>query len=294
MIADFVLFYPFDRTFMVYALITACVVGACAPLIGTFVVQKRLSLIGDGMGHVGAAGVGIALWLNFAPQLIAIIATVIAAIAIEWIFHASKNSDTALALIFYSGIAASITFAGQSSRQSQLQQYLFGSLLSISKNDVIIITIVCLIIAAIILALRKLLFAIAIDEHSAGIAGIQVHLLHIILMVCVALLVSISMTITGLLLISAVMVVPVMSSRAVSKTFSATFFYGSVFGIIGSVLGLGSARILDSPPGGTIVLCHIGIYCLVILFKYLFGAHGLFRQNDALHRPQSQSIVEQK
>ena len=103
--------YPFDRTFMVYALITASIVGACAPLIGTFVVQRRLSLVGDGMGHVGAAGVGIALWLNFAPQLVAIIATLIAAIAIEWIFHASKNSDTALALIFYSGIAASITFA---------------------------------------------------------------------------------------------------------------------------------------------------------------------------------------
>lgn len=131
------------------------------------------------MGHVGAAGVGLALWLNFAPQLFAIIATVIAAIAIEWLFHSSKNSDTTLAIIFYSGIAASITFAGQSSRQSQLQQYLFGSLLGISKSDVITISIVCIFIALVILLLRKLLFAIAVDENSATIAGIKIHLCNI-------------------------------------------------------------------------------------------------------------------
>lgn len=269
MIAEITFIYPFDRTFMVYALITACVVGACAPLIGTFVVQKRLSLIGDGMGHVGAAGVGLALWFNFAPQLIAIIATVLAAIAIEWIFHASKNSDTALALIFYSGIAASITFAGQSSRQSQLQQYLFGSLLGISKSDVITISIICLAIAIVILLLRRLLFAIAIDENSAQIAGIKVHLLHIFLMICVALLVSISMTITGLLLISAVMVVPVMSSRVISKTFTSTLFKASFFGFLGSVLGLAISRILDSPPGGTIVLTHIAIFITISILKQL-------------------------
>lgn len=290
MISSVVLFYPFDRTFMIYALITASVVGACAPLIGTFVVQKRLSLIGDGMGHVGAAGVGIALWLNFAPQLLAIIATVCAAVAIEWIFHASKNSDTALALIFYSGIAASITFAGQSSKQSQLQQYLFGSLLSISKGDVILITLTCLFIAIIILALRKLLFAVAIDEQSASIAGIKIHLLHIVLMICVALLVSISMTITGLLLISAVMVVPVMSSRSVSKTFTSAFYYSSVFGLFGSVIGLALARILDSPPGGTIVLCHIGIYCVVSLLRFLLS----LRQNGEQRKQQSQSKAELK
>ena len=242
--------YPFDRTFMVYALITASIVGACAPLIGTFVVQRRLSLVGDGMGHVGAAGVGIALWLNFAPQLVAIIATLIAAIAIEWIFHASKNSDTALALIFYSGIAASITFAGQNSRQSQLQQYLFGSLLSVSKNDVIIISIACIVIAAVILSFRKVLFSISIDEHSASIAGINTHILHILLMICVALLVSISMTITGLLLISAVMVVPVMSAIA---------------------------RILNSPPSGAIVLCHIGIYILINIIKKLLLAKKIYQ-----------------
>ena len=263
MISSFVLFYPFDRTFMVYALITACVVGACAPIIGTFVVQKRLSLIGDGLGHVGAAGAGIALWFNFAPQLVAILATVIAAISIEWIVHNSKNSDTALALIFYSGIAASITFAGQSSRQSQLQQYLFGSLLGITKTDVIVITIVCLLISLVIIVLRKFLFAISIDENSAKIAGIKVHLLHIVLMICVALLVSISMTITGLLLISAVMVVPVMSSSVVSNTFNKTLYRASLFGVFGSILGLVFSRILDSPPGGTIVLSHILIFIFI-------------------------------
>lgn len=283
MLSEITFIYPFDRTFMVYALITASLVGACAPLIGTFVVQRRLSLIGDGMGHVGAAGVGLALWLNFTPQLVAIIATVIAAIAIEWLFHTSKNSDTALAIIFYSGIAASITFSGQNSRQNQLQQYLFGSLLGISKTDVVTIIIVCLIMTLVILLLRKLLFAIAIDENCAAIAGIKIHLLHICLMVCVALLVSISMTITGLLLISAVMVVPVMSAKAISKTFNSTLLKASLFGLVGSVLGLGLSRVLDSPPSGSIVLTHISIFILVNLFGFV----KRLLQNDVRHKQQA-------
>lgn len=132
------LIYPFESEFMVRALVAAVILGFCAPLIGTFVVQRKLSLVGDGLGHVAAAGVGLALWLDFAPQWVALIATVFAAIMIEWIFHLSKSTDTALAIIFYSGIAASITFAGKSANQGQLQQYLFGSLLSVTWLEIIL------------------------------------------------------------------------------------------------------------------------------------------------------------
>lgn len=262
------LFYPFDSEFMVRALFAAGVLGACAPLVGTFVVQRRLSLVGDGLGHVAAAGVGIALWLDFAPQWIAIISTLLAAVAIEWIFHASKSSDTALAIIFYSGIAASITFAGRSSRQSQLQQYLFGSILSITWNDVVVLSIICTITSLVVILLSRLLLSISIDESSAKIAGINTHVLHIALMCAVALTVSISMSITGLLLISAIMVVPVMTARNLANSFFRAWMMASAVGALGSVLGLSFARFFDLAPGGTIVLTQVGIFILSSIFIF--------------------------
>lgn len=264
-----VLFYPFDTEFMVRALIAAVILGGTAPLVGTFVVQRRLSLVGDGLGHVAAAGVGIALWLDFAPQGVAIASTLIAAIAIEWIFHASKSSDTALAIIFYSGIAASITFAGRSSKQAQLQQYLFGSLLSVTWQDIIILAIMCTLTSLTIICVSRLLLSISIDESSAKIAGINTHILHITLMCAVALIVSISMSITGLLLISAVMVVPVMTARNLAHTFFRAWIAASIVGIIGSVVGLSLARFFDLAPGGTIVLTHVGLFIISSLLVFI-------------------------
>ncbi len=254
------LIYPFDHAFMVRALIASVVVGLSAPLVGTFVVQRKLSLVGDGLGHVAAAGVGIALWLNTAPQPVAIIATLIAACAIEWIFHASKSADTALAIIFYSGIAASITFAGRSARQSELQQYLFGSLLTVTNHDLVVISCVCAAVSIVIIVLWRLLLSIAIDESSAQIAHIPTHVLHVILMCAVALIVSVSMTITGLLLISAIMVIPVMTSRLISHNFFHAWINACLIGGIGSVVGLALSRILNVAPGGTIVLTQVGIF----------------------------------
>ena len=260
MISPLALIYPFDSEFMVRALIAGVILGACAPLIGTFVVQRRLSLVGDGQGHVAAAGVGLALWLDFAPQWVAIISTLIAAIAIEWIFHASKSSDTALAIIFYSGIAASIILAGRSSKQSQLQQYLFGSLLSVTWHDVVVLGIICAVISFAIVALSRLLLSISIDESSAQIAGINTHVLHIALMCAVALIVSISMSITGLLLISAVMVVPVMTARFWGSRFFSAWMFAIALGVFGTVGGLAISRILNLAPGGTIVLMHVSLF----------------------------------
>ncbi len=284
------LIYPFDSEFMVRALVAALILGFCAPFIGTFVVQRNLSLVGDGLGHVAAAGVGLALWLDFAPQWVAIIATIFAAILIEFIFHFSKSADTALAIIFYSGIAASITFAGQSSNQGQLQQYLFGSLLSITWAEIYVLAAICLIASLAIFLLSKILLSVAIDASSAKIAGINTHAVHVVLMCSVALIVSVSMSITGLLLVSAVMVVPVMTSKLLNKSFYKAWGFAGLFGAFGSVLGLGISRILNLAPGGTIVLTHIGLFILATL---LFVLRRWIRQHDHTHPIDEQYIGQQ-
>ncbi len=259
------LFYPFETEFMFRALIAAILVGFTAPLIGTFVVQRKISLVGDGLGHVAAAGVGLALWMELTPQWIGLIATLLAAIIIELIFKVSKNADTALAIIFYSGIAASITFAGRSARQSQLQQYLFGSILTVTWEDIFLLALTCAIVSIVLIAISKILLGIALDESSAKIAGINVHLFRIILMCSVAFIVSFSMSITGLLLISAVMVVPVMSSRTIANNFRNAWIGATLFGLLGSIAGLVISRLFDLAPGGTIVLTHIFIFIMVVI-----------------------------
>jgi zinc transport system permease protein len=280
------LIYPFDSEFMIRALIAVAIIGLVAPMVGTFIVQRKLSLIGDGLGHVAAAGVGIALWLNFAPQGVAIVATIIAAIAIEWITQSSKSSDTALAIIFYSGIAASITFAGRSAKQSQLQSYLFGSVLSVTWDDIVLIGIVCTIVALVIFLSSKLLLAVAVDESSVAIAGVNIHVLRIILMCAVALIVSISMSITGLLLISAVMVIPVMTVRMGAQSFYRAWIFACVVGVVGSVAGLAMARMFDLAPGGTIVLTHVTLFLIANLISHLRRGDGDALSNAHLNVPQ--------
>lgn len=288
-----VLFYPFDTEFMVRALIASAILGVTAPLIGTFVVQRRLSLVGDGLGHVAAAGVGLALWFNFAPQTVALIATICAAIAIEWIFKVSKSADTALALIFYSGIAASITFAGQSSGQAQLQSFLFGSILSINSHDIIVLIIVCSVVCLVVIAMSRVLLALAVDENSAHIAGINTFAVRVIFMTAVACVVTISMSITGLLLISAVMVVPVMSARALYGSFLHAWIAACCIGLMGTIAGLALSGIADLAPGGVIVLTHISLFLLISLGARL-RHHDHVHPNDELHMQPTLSTSEQK
>jgi len=150
--------WPFDTTYMQLALIAGLAVGASAPLIGTFLVQKRLSLLGDGLGHVAVAGVGAGLLFGTSPVWTALVVAVAAALALEWLRSRGRTSgDLALALFFYGGIAAGVVLAGRSATNNNLQPYLFGSILTVTENDVYtVLALGALIIAAITLTRRAL------------------------------------------------------------------------------------------------------------------------------------------
>src|SRR2546430_1036700 len=157
-------------------------VGASAPLIGTFLVQKRLSLLGDGIGHVAVAGVGAGLLFGTSPVWTALVVAVAAALALEWLRSRGRTSgDLALALFFYGGIAAGVVLAGRSATNANLQPYLFGSILTVTENDVYtVVALGALIIVAIGLTRRGLL-AVVLDEEAAHVAGIPVGGLNALL-----------------------------------------------------------------------------------------------------------------
>ena len=189
---------------MQLALLAGIVVGAAAPLIGVFLVQKGLSLMGDGIGHVAVAGIGASLLLGTSPTWTALVVAVVAALVIEFLrTRGSATGDLALALVFYGGIAAGVVLASRSATNTNLQPYLFGSILTATADDVwTVIALGAVIVVAIGFTGRALL-AVVLDEDSARVAGIPARALNAMLAVLTAVTVVMAMRIVGVLLIAA-------------------------------------------------------------------------------------------
>ncbi len=253
--------WPFDTTYMQLALIAGVAVGASAPLIGTYLVQKRLSLLGDGIGHVAVAGIGAGLLFGTSPVWTALVVAVIAALALEWLRSRGRTSgDLALALFFYGGIAAGVVLAGRSATNTNLQPYLFGSILTVTENDVYtVVALGALIIGAIAITRRGLL-AVVLDEEAAHVAGIPVGALNALLAALTAVTVAAAMRVTGVLLIAALMVLPVAASRVVARSFRTTTLGAAAVGVVAVVLGLAAARLWALAAGGAIVLVTVALF----------------------------------
>jgi zinc transport system permease protein len=258
--------YPFDREYMQLALVAGLVVGATAPLIGTFLVQKRLSLLGDGLGHVAVAGIGAGLLFGTSPIWTALVASVFAALAIEWLRgRGAASGDLALALFFYGGIAAGVVLAGRSATNANLQPYLFGSILTVTASDVYgVIALGALIVVAMAFAGRALL-AVVLDEETARVTGIPAGALNALLASLTAVTVVASMRVVGVLLVAALMVLPVATSRQLARSFRTTLFGSAAVGMLCVVIGLAVAREWALAAGGTIVLVVTALFAAASL-----------------------------
>jgi zinc transport system permease protein len=264
--------WPFDRSYMQLALIAGMVVGATAPLIGVFVVQKGMSLVGDGLGHVAVAGIGAALLFSTSPTWTAMTFAVVAALVIEWLrARGSATGDVALALIFYGGIAAGVVLASRSGTNTNLQPYLFGSILTATANDVwTVIGLGALIVVAVTFTGRALL-AVVLDPDAARVSGIPTGALNALLAVLTAVTVVAAMRIVGVLLIAALMVLPVATSRLVARSFRGTLFGAVGVGVASAVLGLAAARQWALAAGGTIVLVAAALF---VVASVIDGVRG--------------------
>jgi zinc transport system permease protein len=258
--------YPFDREYMQLALVAGVVVGATAPLIGTFLVQKRMSLLGDGLGHVAVAGVGAGLVFGTSPIWTALVVAVVAALAIEWLrARGAASGDLALALFFYGGIALGVVLAARSGTNTNLQPYLFGSILTVTAGDVYgVIALGALIVIAMVFAGRALL-AVVLDEETARVTGIPAGALNALLAVLTAVTVVAAMRVVGVLLVAAMMVLPVATSRQVARSFRTTLLGSAVIGVVCVVVGLGASRQWALAAGGAIVLVVTALFALASL-----------------------------
>ncbi len=246
-----------DFDFMRRALVAAALVGLIAPLIGVFLVQRRLALLGDGMGHVALTGVGLAFLLGTAPIPTAMAAAVAGAFLIEFIRYRSRTAgDVALALLFYGGIAGGVMFASLAPGRaaSSLNSYLFGSLSTVAEGDIWALALLCLGVVAVVAVLGRELFAVSLDADIAAVQGIRVRTMSTLMAVLAAVVVVVGMRVVGLLLVSAIMIVPVAAAQQVTRSFRATAVLAIVLGLTASLTGLVGSFYVEVPPGPTIVL----------------------------------------
>ncbi|HEU4347939.1 MAG TPA: metal ABC transporter permease [Actinoplanes sp.] len=253
----------FQYDFMLRALAGALIIGVTAPALGIYLVQRRLSLVGDGIGHVALTGVGIGLLLHRSPVLTAVIVATIGAIGLELVRERARTSgDLALALLFYGGIAGGVMLVGLSedSSSANLVQYLFGSLTTTSGADLLVITTLGVAVLLAMLLLRPALFAVCHDEEYARVSGLPVRALNLLLAVTTAVTVTIAMRTVGLLLISALMVVPVAAAQQVTRGFRATMTAAMVIGFGAAGSGVLLSGEMDTAPGATIVVLGLAVF----------------------------------
>ncbi|GAB3813392.1 metal ABC transporter permease [Micromonospora zhanjiangensis] len=256
----------FTYPFMIRALIGALIIGVTAPALGTYLVQRRMSLIGDGIGHVALTGVGVGLLLDRSPVIAAVIVSAIGAVAIELIRERGRTSgDMALALLFYGGIAGGVVLVGLSGNSSNaaLMSYLFGSLTTTSGADLVTIAVLGALVLVAMLALRPALFAVCHDEEYARVSGLPVRGLNLLLAVTTAVTVTIAMRAVGLLLISALMVVPVATAQQVTRGFRGTMTAAMALGLLAAGAGVWVAGVADTAPGASVVVLAIAVFLLV-------------------------------
>ncbi len=256
-----------DFDFMRRALLAATVIGLVAPAIGVFLVQRRLALLGDGMGHVALTGVGLAFLTGTAPVPTALAVAILGAIGIEVLRSRSRSAgDVVLALVFYGGIAGGVllTYLAGNRAASSLNQYLFGAITTVSSADLLWLILAALGVFIMLGVFGREMFAVAFDSEVAKTQGIHTQLISTLTTVLAAVTVVIGMRTVGLLLVSAIMIVPIAAAQQVSSSFRGTAVLGVAIGVASAVGGVIASYYVDAPSGATIVLLTLACFVMML------------------------------
>lgn len=254
--------------FMQRALLASLMVGLAAPAVGVFLVQRRLSLLGDGLGHVALVGVGVGVLTSTAPVGAALVAAVAGAVLIELVRARGRTSgDVALAVLFYGGIAGGVVLLSLAPRgqSTNLDAYLFGAITTTGPGDLVAFGVITVAVIGAVWLLGQRLYAVSDDEEYARAVGLPVLALNIVLAALVASTVVLSMRVVGLLLISALMILPSAVAQLLAGSFRQAVFLACGIGLVVSVSGTAASYYTGTPSGGTIVLLAIALFLVVTI-----------------------------
>ncbi|MFJ6781134.1 metal ABC transporter permease [Streptomyces yangpuensis] len=254
-----------DYAFMQRALIAAALVGVTAPAIGTYLVQRRQALMGDGLGHVAMTGVALGFVLQSSPVWMATLVAVLGAVGMELIRARGRTSgDVALAMLFYGGLAGGVMIINLGGGQTaSLLGSMFGSITTVAAEDVTAMAILAAFVLAVAIGLRRQLFAVCQDEEFARVTGLPVRALNLLIAVTAAVTVTVAMRIVGLLLVSAMLVIPVAAAQRLTRSFATTLGLAMAISVTVSLTGTAATYYINVPSGATIVLLAIGVFMVL-------------------------------
>lgn len=246
------------------ALAGGILIGLTAPLIGIFLVLRRLSMIGDTLAHVTIAGVGLGLLIGMYPIAAGLIFAIIASFAIEKLRKAYKGyAELSIAVIMSGGVAlASLFFTLNNGINTDINSYLFGSIYTLENTDLYVVGIVTLLVVAVISIFFKEFFLLSFEEDAAAVSGLPVKFLNMLITVLTAFVISTAIKFVGALLVSALLTIPAACSLLIARSFRSSVIFSVIISEIAVVAGLLVAGILNLAPGATIVLLLI---CMLIL-----------------------------
>ncbi len=256
-------------TFMQKAFIVGIFVGILCPTIGIFLVLRRLSMVGDTLAHVSLAGVLLGLLWEISPLPFALFLSALISFLLEKLRIIYKNyAELSLAIVMSAGLGLSVILIGiTKTSDTGLSGLLFGSILTLTNQDIFVISFLALLSLLILLLFYREFFFLTFDEEGARLAGIPVERFNYLLLFLAAMVIALGLKIVGALLISSLMVIPVAAALLLARGFKKTLLWAVTFGIFSVLIGLTSSFYLDLAPGGTIILTSVLILLLLLLVR---------------------------
>jgi zinc transport system permease protein len=259
----------FSEYFFQRALLGGILIGLTAPLMGVFLVLRRLSMIGDTLAHVSIAGIALGFLINVYPIGVGLVFALLASFAIERLRKAYKSyAELSIAIIMSGGVAlATLLFTLGKGFNMNVMSYFFGSIYTLDNFDLWVVFGVTVIVVGVILLNYKELFLMFFDEDAAGVSGLPLRFYNIMITMLTALVISVAIKIVGALLVSSLLTIPVACSLLVAKSFKKSIFWSVLFSEVSVIGGLFAAGIWDLAPGATIVLFLIALLIMSLFVK---------------------------
>lgn len=260
----------FSYEFMRRAFLAATLISVMAPVLGVFLVIRRQSLMADTLSHVSLAGVALGFFLNLNPQIMTLIVVILSAIVLEYLRMIYRTySEISIAILMSGGLAIALVLMNLSGGNSatSIQSYLFGSIVTITWNQVIILAILLVVIVGLFGLFKRPMYVLTFDEDTAHVDGLPTNVMSMIFNVITGVAIAMMIPIAGALLISAIMVLPAAIGMRIGKRFNTVVLVSMLMGLIGMLTGLTSSYYLETPPSASITLIFIALFVLVSIAK---------------------------
>lgn len=263
----------FNYTFFTNALLSLLLSSILCGIIGTYIVARRMVFISGGITHASFGGIGIAYFLGLNPFLGAMVFGVLSAIGIRSVSQSKKiREDTAIGVFWSLGMAVGIIFMFLTPGYApNLMSFLFGNILTVTNNDLLILLITTLSIALFFIIFYKVILYIAFDEDFARAQKIPVEVLNYFMIILIALTIVLNIRAVGIILVLSLLTIPQTIANLFSNHFRNIIFLSIMFGFVGSIAGLVASYFLNIPSGATIIVCLALIYVICRIYKYIYS-----------------------